>query len=245
MSHSHRKTHSKIHSKIYWPSKGQWWQPWCQGLQPPRFPQQEPWHWNSAGNTNPGHIFNTQGRHWKCQHRLCLWEIRRLQNKTIRISAPSTVNQVQDQQKYRDILLILNDWNEWRTWNSLERGALSGHTCLIYEAVQVMVHSVSIYWEEDLKIQSSSLCCNHCRGGYNENEQCMFQRKLKFALVYQYFLLQTNNHIFLHNKTGLLYEMVQLSTGQYFYSSYFKYFSCPFFTSHYWWCHFTESKWIF
>lgn len=156
----------------------------------------------------------------------------RLPNKTIRISTQSTSNQVQNQQKCKNILLVLNDWNEWRTWNSLKRWAQvaphaayirqwkSWSTACTFTGKTIWKYRATPFAEIIAEVVTMRMNNAYVRENSN------------LALVYQYFLLWRNNHNFFPTKTGLLYETIQLSTGQHFYSSYFKYFSCPFSTSH-------------
>lgn len=148
---------------------------------------------------NPEHIFNTQGRHWKCKQQLCCLSAVRLQNKTIRISTESTANQVQNQQKYRAILLILNDWNG--ETNSLKRWAhMASHASDIRQWRSWSI-ACTFTGKKIWKYRAPPFAENIAQVVTMRMNNACFRENLNLALVYQYFLLKRNNHNFFPKKT--------------------------------------------
>lgn len=81
---------------------------------------------NSERNTNTEQILYTIKQMLKMQTAAMLVRHTVKYFKCIRTSRQPTLNQVQNQQKYRNILLIMNDPNDWRTWNTVWKDESKG-----------------------------------------------------------------------------------------------------------------------
>lgn len=89
-----------------------------EALEPSTLPYHERLYWNSQINTNTEQTLNTIKADVENANSsyACQTHNKKLQNKCIRICRQPTLNQVQNPQKYRNVLLIMNDENEWRIW---------------------------------------------------------------------------------------------------------------------------------
>lgn len=151
----------------------------------------------------------------------------RLQNRTIRISTQSTVNQVQNQQKYR--YFVNTKWLKWRNWNSLKRWAhVAPHASYIRQWKSWST-ACTFTGKKIWKYRAPPLLKSLHRWVQWEWTMHVSEKTWIWPWCINIFFCK---EIITISSLRRLYETIQLSTGQYFYSNYFQYFSCPFSTCH-------------
>lgn len=106
-------------------------------LQPSTLPYHEYLYWNSQINTNTEQTLNTIKADVENANSsyACQTHNKKLQNKCLRISRQPTLNQVQNPYKHRNVLLIMNDQNEWRIWVTFWKDKCKWHYLLQNQAM--------------------------------------------------------------------------------------------------------------